>query len=128
MVTDLLTSGAIFGLCLGDELVWNGLPPEDLELVAAAIRAEFPGAVLWLNEARPPVKSGLTQFVRHLKDGFEFPRSIDWVSVDSYHFTPNPEHVAETRRFYNRYVYPKLLPNQSAVLVPGSFASDHNEK
>eukprot|EP00873_Tetraselmis_striata_P014816 jgi/Tetstr1/435080/TSEL_024049.t1 len=124
-VSRLLASGAIFGIYLGDELIWNGLPPSDLEAVASAVRHDFPRAVIWLNEARPPLKNGLTQFQRRLKD-FKLPAAVTWLSTDSYHFGPNPEHVAETRRFYNRYIYPKLLPHQSVVLVPGSFASEHN--
>eukprot|EP00951_Prasinocladus_malaysianus_P044365 scaffold570922_cov47-Prasinocladus_malaysianus.AAC.2 len=52
--TALLASGAIFGLYLGDELVWNGLPAEDLETVAATVRADLPNAITWVNEAKPP--------------------------------------------------------------------------
>lgn len=125
LVASLLSTGAIFGIYLGDELIWNGLPPADLEAVASLVRRDFPSVVIWVNEARPPLKNGLTQF-QHRLPKFVMPASISWVSTDSYHFEPNPNHVAETRRFYHRYIYPKLLPNQSAVLVPGAFASEHN--
>jgi hypothetical protein len=125
-VARLLSTAAIFGIYLGDELIWNGLPPRDLESVASLVRQDFPNTVIWVNEARPPFKNGVTQFSRHLS--FTFPASITWLSTDSYHFGPDPQHVANTRRFYNRYIYPKLLPNQSVVVVPGAFSSRHNPR
>ena len=41
----------------GDELVWNCLPPADLETAANAVRADFPrgSAILWYNEAGGPL-------------------------------------------------------------------------
>mmetsp|Transcript_36908 Transcript_36908/g.104155 ORF Transcript_36908/g.104155 Transcript_36908/m.104155 type:complete len:603 (+) Transcript_36908:215-2023(+) len=119
----LLEGGAIFGVFLGDELLWSGLSIDQIEAAAARIRADLPGAVIWMNEARAPIQTGSTQFqgVR-----FTIPPSVSWISVDDYHYTPDPGYVWDLRRLHYRHIYPLLRPNQSVVLVPGAFASHKN--
>ena len=55
------------GFNLGDELVWNCLAPANLTIVADAVRQRFPRgqAIVWYNEATPPLNSA----VRHRGGG-----------------------------------------------------------
>jgi hypothetical protein len=51
VVAGLYHKRAIFGFFLGDELVWMGVTPKDLKAAADIVRKDFPGAVIWVNEA-----------------------------------------------------------------------------
>ena len=55
----LLADGSLWGFNLGDELVWNCLDPANLTVAADAVRASFPTAVIWYNEATPPLERGI---------------------------------------------------------------------
>lgn len=44
---------------MGDELVWNGLDPASLQESAALVKATFPDAIVWENEATDPLVSGV---------------------------------------------------------------------
>lgn len=64
---ELLSNGTIIGFNLGDELVWNCIPSQNVSSVAAAVRADFPrgSAIIWYNEVRlppPPPSVSLVHF------------------------------------------------------------------
>jgi len=117
-------NGTIVGFFLGDENVWNGLPPASLDVAAQAVRAAFPSAIIWTNEAIFPVIDGSDRFgtkhnYTHLSTG------LTHFSVDFYHMSSG-EFVDDVRQLYQKAVYPKMAKGQKALLVPGSFASTHN--
>ena len=51
----LFNNGSIFGFFMGDELVWNGLNPVDLNTACQCIRNDFQTAILYTNEATGPM-------------------------------------------------------------------------
>lgn len=88
------------------------------------IRNQFPNAVLWTNEASGTLNPGVNVFGQ--KVNYILSKELSWFSVDIYHMTPKDDIVPIVRGFYENFIYPKLLSNQSAVLVPGAFSSTHN--
>ena len=51
-IDSLVSSKAIMGFYLGDELIWQGLEILELEKAARQIRDSFPDAIVWYNEAK----------------------------------------------------------------------------
>eukprot|EP00048_Salpingoeca_helianthica_P006525 m.99664 g.99664 ORF g.99664 m.99664 type:complete len:308 (+) comp14040_c0_seq1:39-962(+) len=125
----LLANHTIIGFNLGDELVWNCLAPENLTIVANAVRERFPRgrAIIWYNEATPPLSQDLDS-CGHTHLGYKIPTTLDWFSTDIYHM----DGVAAgwvnqwVRGFYDQYIFPHLSPGQQVILVPGAFGSDVN--
>ena len=85
----LRTSGAVFGLNLGDELVWNCLSQDNLTVAAEAVRALCPrgekGCMLWYNEAAVFRNSTFNDSCGNENPPFRVPPPLDWFSVDIYH-------------------------------------------
>ena len=128
----LRASGAVLGLNLGDELVWNCLSQDNLTVAAEAVRAACPrgekGCTLWYNEAAVFRAGAFKDSCGNANGAFRVPPALDWFSVDIYHMDGTvqgwvQEYVAG---FYDAYIFPLLSPGQRAVLVPGSFGSDVN--
>jgi hypothetical protein len=126
----LLVNGTILGFNLGDELVWNCLAPTNLTVVANAVRARFPRgrALIWYNEATPPLGSDKKDACGHAVPEYTIPAALDWFSTDIYHMDGIVQGWVDryVRGFYDQFIFPHLAPNQQAVLVPGSFGSDVN--
>jgi hypothetical protein len=124
-----LKSGVLLGFNLGDELVWNCLAPSNLTIVANAVRQRFPrnSAIIWYNEATPPISAGVDGCGHSFKD-YSIPAALDWFSTDIYHMDGVVTGWVDrwVRSFYDQYIFPHLTPNQSVILVPGSFGSDVN--
>ena len=125
----LLKAGTALGFNLGDELVWNCVPPEVVAQGAAVVRASFPDAIIWYNEAGGPVianqaGAGCTG----PSFNFTIPKSLSWFSVDCYHMDGLVEGWVDrwVRTLYTEHIYPRLGAEQKALLVPGSFGSDVN--
>jgi hypothetical protein len=126
-VTPLLHSGVISGFNLGDELVWNCLDPTNLTIVANAVRASFPTAIVWYNEATPPLASNVDS-CGHKNINYTIPEALDVFSTDIYHTDGAVAGWVEShvKTFYETYIFPRLGASQSVMLVPGSFGSDVN--
>ena len=107
----LLQKGSLLGFWLGDELYHQGVLPSELAAVADAIRSRFPRAITWANFC--PGYPGYTP-PTHL-----IPASLSWASMDIYAPTVN------VQAMYSKVLFPHLGSNQSAVLVPRSFATRH---
>ena len=132
MFAPLLSNGTALGFFLGDELLWNGLSFGELQSYVRLMRAAFPApVVLYYNEAYPsllPTPAGTGQYVGdvgHLPDRQllqHVPRELDWFSVDVY---PDMFSAAGLPSVYHSFVLPKMLANQSLVLVP-PFYTDIN--
>lgn len=125
----LLANRSIIGFNLGDELVWNCLSPANLTIVANTVRASFPRgtAIVWYNEATPPLASDIDS-CGHTGVGYAIPAALDWFSVDIYHVDGVVPGWVDTwvKSFYAAHIFPFLAPDQSVVLVPGSFGSTVN--
>lgn len=79
----LYANQTIIGFFLGDELVWNGLNMTAYYSYANLVRADFPDAIIWSNEATPPMESGVDFYGHHLN--YSVPPVLSWISVDLYH-------------------------------------------
>ena len=134
VVVQLLRNGSIIGFNLGDELIWNCLPPDDLTAAVDMIRASFPRgqAIIWYNEATPVLQEGISQCNKTKDmpmDKYTIPANLDWFSIDMYHMDgPVKGWVGENvRKFYETWIYPNFTsPSQKALLVPGAFGSNVN--
>jgi hypothetical protein len=85
----LRASGAVLGLNLGDELVWNCLSQANLTVAAEAVRALCPrgekGCVFWYNEAAVFRAGPFKDSCGNENEAFRVPAALDWFSVDIYH-------------------------------------------
>eukprot|EP00756_Hemistasia_phaeocysticola_P054969 Hpha_TRINITY_DN30886_c0_g1::TRINITY_DN30886_c0_g1_i1::g.155622::m.155622 len=126
-VAPLLTNGSIIGFNLGDELVWNCLPPAQLLTMSSAVRARFPKAYLWYNEATGPVETGI-DFCGTKHSDYSIPPELDLFSIDMYHMSGTVQGWVKTyvEAFYEKYIFPHLHQGQKVAVVPGSFGSDVN--
>jgi hypothetical protein len=115
-VRPLLKSGACVGVFLGDELMaaWD-LSWSDLSYVADGLRAELgPAALLYENDA----------FHQGLLDMPHVPSSLNFFSADGdYGWNPF-EGATGIKAAYEKHILAKLLPNQTAFVVPGTYECD----
>ena len=118
---------SIFGFFMGDELVWNGLNPNDLNTAIKLVRDNFTDSIIYTNEATAPISSNKNYCGKNV-NYTKISSYLDWFSIDMYHFDGvNNDFVSSVEQFYNKYVYPVMnLSHQYALSVPGSFASDYN--
>ena len=133
VAAELLANKSIVGFNLGDELVWNCLPPGELRMGVDLIRKSFSRgkAIIWYNEATPVLSDGISQCNRTAAQPMQpytIPDGLDWFSIDMYH-TNGPERGwvgSHVRKFYTQFIYPNLTANQRVLLVPGAFGSHVN--
>ena len=135
----LISNQSIIGFNLGDELVNNCIPLDNVTSAANAVRKQFPRrsgppprgehAIIWYNEAAGPVRLNISDKCGQKSTGpFVIPRALDWFSIDKYHMNGQTENWVNknVKAFYEQYIYPRLSGNQRVVLVPGSFGSNVN--
>eukprot|EP01052_Picozoa_sp_SAG31_P028623 SAG31_NODE_2778_length_5104_cov_2.424775_6_plen_324_part_00 len=128
----LLQNGTMLGFFVGDELYHQQVTPAELRTAADAVRADFPSpsVITWANFcACPP-------FGQQLKNGswvpgaaLVIPKSLSWVSVDVYDGLarwawPSTHFVPRVRAAVEALLLPKMQPDQSLMLVPGSYATN----
>ena len=130
----LLASGAAFGVFLGDELLWDCVPYDDLVTASALVRKDLDAArmdrgdgqrfIIYYNEAFPPLDN-ITMWRDKcgdqvaLRGGFpSVPATIDWTSMDYY---PNEGTFDGAQRIYRERLYPKLNEHQRVLFVPPAF-------
>jgi hypothetical protein len=121
---------AIFGFFLGDELVWMGVTPHDLAAAADTIKKDFPGAIIWVNEAAGVLARGCNHYRVCHNVSEVIPASVSWISADRYWSSPPHKpgaHASSLRGIYEDRIFPRLLPHQRTLLVPGSFASERSK-
>ena len=118
----MIANGSAGGFMLGDELVWEGCDVAAVALLAETVRADFPSAALYYNENVPVVLHGVNS--AGVAVNFSVPPALTMFSFDYYHYDGNDTgaHVRAVRQVYEQHVYPKLLPHQRVLLVPGAFA------
>ena len=88
VVAGLYARRAIFGFFLGDELVWMGVTPAELNTAAEAVKRDFPGAIIWVNEAAGVLAGGCSHFRVCHKVSEVVPPAVNWVSADRYWSSP----------------------------------------
>lgn len=115
----LAANDTVFGLFMGDELVWNGLDIDQLATAATLIKTRFPGLIVYLNMAYPPFTADVDTFGK-VKNFTAMPPSIDWVSVDYY---PDEGTMTNVTHLYTKLLYPKMQSHQRALYVPPSYGS-----
>eukprot|EP01052_Picozoa_sp_SAG31_P043601 SAG31_NODE_7316_length_1721_cov_2.074599_2_plen_323_part_01 len=110
----MIANGSAVGFMLGDEIVSSGCTCEAVALMAQAVRDDFPDVPIYYNENVPTVQEPY----------FTLPPALSWFSFDYYHYDGNDTgaHVKAVRDMYEKHVYPKMLPHQKLLLVPGAFA------
>jgi hypothetical protein len=109
-----LASGALNGVFIGDEICC-GVPEcwPQLAVIATELRKLLgPRATLYLNECASPTEWNFTGTV---------PAALDYISIDLYRGNGIAE-VHYARAFIEQYVFPRMLPHQKLLLVPGTFA------
>ena len=148
IATELLRNGTIVGFFLGDELMWNGLPYESLLEWSNAVRASFPSAFIWQNEAYPtyacapgeapscPAKGGngalkcCSAYRVPINITHGIPPALNATSVDIYDWSNSTSGrnlvPGKVRPYYESQLYPRAHPGQRFFQVPGSASSTHN--
>jgi hypothetical protein len=132
----LLLNGTIIGFFIGDELYPQKVTPAELRTVADAVRADFPSpsVVSWVNFcACPPFGKQLPWTGEPGSwapgAGFDIPPSLSWASIDMYDglrqsVWPGTPFVPRVQAAVRQLLLPKMLANQSLMLVPGSYATN----
>jgi hypothetical protein len=95
------------------------------------VKKDFPGAIVWVNEAAGVLAGGCSHFRVCHKVSEVVPAAVNWVSADRYWSSPPHKpgaHAAALKGIYEDRIFPRLLPHQRALLVPGSFASDRSKQ
>lgn len=141
----LLDNRTICGFFLGDELMWNGFPYDELVMWSNAIRAAFPDAWLWENEAVPSYGCDPAQAANRTRNctykyegccdfhgrpiyATSVPPALSSTSIDKYQWNPaGPAVVPLVQTYYNTYLKPRLHEGQSLFLVPGSTIMPHDK-
>jgi hypothetical protein len=128
----LVQNGTVFGFFIGDELFPQKVTPAELRTAADAVRADFPSpsVISWVNFcACPPFGKQLPNGSWVPGEGFDIPPSLSWASVDVYDGLPrwswpSTPFVPRVQDAVDKLLLPKMLPNQSLMLVPGSYATN----
>ena len=128
----LLLNGTIFGFFIGDELFPQHVTPAELRTAADAVRADFPSpsVISWVNFcACPPFGKQMPDGSWAPGVGFDIPPSLSWASVDVYDglresVWPTTPFVPRVQAAVKQLLLPKMLANQSLMLVPGSYATN----
>lgn len=117
--TPLLANGTIFGFFLGDELTWNGLPYSALLTTVNTVRASFPSATIYYNEAYPVFTEDKNSYGGTI--GYNaVPTGLNWISIDFY---PNEGPFTEAQTIYKTLLYPKMTASQFALYVPPAYGT-----
>lgn len=85
-----IASGAVVGLMLGDERMWDGVSMANLTVLTDTIKADWPEAILFINEAQDVILCGFNRLNESLftVDGPQcWPKNLDWVGFDLYDMT-----------------------------------------
>jgi len=122
LATPLLANGTIFGFFLGDELIWNNLPYNDLVFASKTIKAAFPNATLYYNEAYPVFTQNINS-QGHPANYTAVPASFDWVSIDFY---PVEGTFQTAQNIYRTLLYPKMTATQMVLFVPPAYGTVTN--
>ena len=75
---------SIFGFFVGDELVWNGLDPIQLNIAVQLIRNTYNNSTIFTNAAAPAIQYGITACGKQYSYT-KISTYLDWFSVDIYH-------------------------------------------
>ena len=119
LIRTAVGQGSISGFFLGDELVWNNITWEVLNMTAALVKATFPTCFVYYNEGGAPLYA--QRNVNGFHSPYPFvPLAVDFISSDDYDDMWLPK---GPRWFYESFLYPKLGDvKQKAFVVPPVYA------
>jgi len=98
---------------MGDELVLGGLPYDSLNVSINLVKATFPNAIVYYNEAYPTLNPPVYYP--------SVPPMLDWISFDLY--PPDGFTFEEVLTYYEDKLYPLLHPHQRIMYVPPAYAT-----
>ena len=129
-----IASGAITGIMLGDERMWDGISIANLTRLTATIRASWPNVTLFINEAQDLVLCGMNRLNESLFDESGggpqcWPPDLDWIGFDLYDNTVADGGTAfsqfnVSRRGAEDYVYRRFATHHK--LVPTTLGFGYN--
>lgn len=129
LISPLAGSGHVHGVFLGDELLWNGARPEDIQRATSIISETLGNRMIYLNEYTWVFSEGRNYIpggpIRPDAAGKPTPISVSelgvtHISIDDYR-TPEI-----TEQIYRDFLYPRMSPRQQAFIVPQAYASTYD--
>ena len=131
-----IASGAIVGIMLGDERMWDGISMANLTRLTRTIRASWPAAILFINEAQDLALCGMNRLNESLFDDSGdgpqcWPPDLDWIGFDLYDMTVADGGTAfsqlnVSRRGVEDYVYPRFASHHRIVPTTLGFGYNSN--
>jgi hypothetical protein len=113
----MIDDGSLFGFMMGDELLFNGLSYDSLNVSINLVKSTFPSAVVYYNEAYPIFTTTNYEFP-------SVPPMLDLFSVDIY---PCDGFTFETTyALYVDKIYPLLHANQKVMYVSPGYSTTLN--
>ena len=82
-----IASGAVIGVMLGDERMWDGVSIQNLTDLTAQMKHDWPESLLFINEAQDAILCGFNRLNETLfpPEGPQcWPPALDWVGFDLY--------------------------------------------
>ena len=122
IIDPLLTNGVLFGVFMGDELTWNGLPYDQLVTAISTVRNDYNlrnSFTIYYNEAYPVFTKDVNIFGDTI--GYsKVPIQLDWISMDYY---PDEGTFDQVISIYDDNIFPIMQNNQSSLYVPPSYGT-----
>ena len=85
----LKKNGTMIGVFLGDENIWDGASIANLTTVTDMIKADWPEAIIYINEAQDVANCNFNRLGEPIfAEGECFPESLDWFGYD--YVAPHP--------------------------------------
>ena len=124
-----IANGTAVGVFIADEICCSyGISYQNLSSVASRLKARLPSAWITTNECW-----NINTWPALTSDGEGgIPPGLDAISADVYDMNTPPERPPNSNgtanaykniKFFENEVFPRLRPNQMALLAPGVFAS-----
>ena len=82
-----IASGAVIGVMLGDERMWDGVSMQNLTDLTDQMKHDWPESLLFINEAQDAILCGFNRLNETLfpPEGPQcWPPALDWVGFDLY--------------------------------------------
>ena len=89
MLAPWRANGTVVGIFLGDEQCYHGVSLQNLTYITKLIRADWPEAVLYINEAQDLLMCNFNRLNEtFFGEGECWPEELDWLGFDICPFIP----------------------------------------